>query len=111
MISHQATRAAALAFCASMMLLIGGAAEAADEMKCRKAVEQAWAEVGVDKSDVVSTTARDRAVGGGKMTEAAVHARLKSCSGMLVVSLSKMCHLRDVYTTGDCRLPGVPAYP
>lgn len=111
MVTNYTRPAAALALGALMMLSVSMPAESAQEMTCRQAVKSAWQDMGVDKSDVVSTTARDRSVGGGKMTEAAVHARLTSCSGWLVVNLSKMCHVRSVYSIGDCRLPGVPAYP
>ena len=103
-------RAAVLALGALTMLSISKPAESAEEMMCRQAVENAWQGAGVAKSNVVSATARERSPG-GKMPEPVVHARLTSCSGMLVVNLSKMCHVRGDYTTGNCRLPAVPAYP
>ena len=35
---------------------------------------------------------------------------LAECRGSLVVDLSRRCRVRPVYTRGECRLPGVPAY-
>lgn len=36
--------------------------------------------------------------------------RLKSCSGYLVIDMTRSCFVRQSYTRGDCRLDGVTAY-
>jgi hypothetical protein len=36
--------------------------------------------------------------------------RLKSCSGYLVIDMTRSCFVRQSYTRGDCRLEGVTAY-
>ncbi|MCB2100636.1 MAG: hypothetical protein KDE22_07185 [Rhodobacterales bacterium] len=34
----------------------------------------------------------------------------KSCPGNLVIDMNRDCHVRQVYTRGDCRVDGVPAH-
>lgn len=36
---------------------------------------------------------------------------LDGCDGSLVFDLSQSAAVRDVYTAGDCRVPGVPHVP
>lgn len=36
--------------------------------------------------------------------------RLKSCSGYLVIDMTRSCFLRQSYTRGDCRVEGATAY-
>ncbi|MEQ8356521.1 MAG: hypothetical protein RH942_13345 [Kiloniellaceae bacterium] len=36
--------------------------------------------------------------------------RLKSCSGYLVIDMTRSCFVRQSYTRGDCRVEGVTAY-
>jgi len=36
--------------------------------------------------------------------------RLKSCSGYLVIDMTRSCFVRQSYTRGDCRLEGVTPY-
>ncbi|WP_420348999.1 hypothetical protein [Pelagibius sp.] len=36
--------------------------------------------------------------------------RLHSCSGYLVLNMSRGCFLRQAYTRGDCQVEGLPNY-
>ena len=36
-----------------------------------------------------------------------VWVRLQSCQGALVIDLTRACRVRQVYTRGACRLPGI----
>jgi len=36
--------------------------------------------------------------------------RLKTCTGYLVIDMTRSCFVRQSYTRGDCRLDGVTAY-
>lgn len=36
--------------------------------------------------------------------------RLKSCSGHLVIDMTRSCFVRQSYTRGDCRVAGTTAY-
>ena len=36
--------------------------------------------------------------------------RLKSCSGHLVIDMTRSCFVRQSYTRGDCRVDGATAY-
>jgi len=35
---------------------------------------------------------------------------LANCRGSLVIGMSRRCRVKQVYSRGDCRVPGVPAY-
>ncbi len=36
--------------------------------------------------------------------------RLHSCSGFLVLNMTKACFLKQAYTRGDCKVQGLPNY-
>ncbi|MEM7173321.1 MAG: hypothetical protein AAF530_24370 [Pseudomonadota bacterium] len=36
--------------------------------------------------------------------------RLTDCSGALVIEMSENCHLRQLYTRGNCSIPNLPRY-
>lgn len=36
--------------------------------------------------------------------------RLNSCSGYLVINMTKACFVRQAYTRGDCRVEGLSSY-
>lgn len=87
-----------------------GSAVAADP--CEAAINQALQDSGVAASDVQSVMVKNRTRGAKSPTNyrRAAWVRLKSCSGHVVVNMTRYCMLQDVYTTGNCRLPGVPSY-
>ena len=69
--------------------------------------EARLAELGIPASDIVSILqTSERATEGGLISRHA-WARLKSCTGYVVVRLDSSCGPRgsDAYTTGNCRLP------
>lgn len=79
---------------------------------CEAAINQALQDSGVAASDVQSVTVKNRARGAKSPTNygRAAWVRLNSCSGHVVVNMTRYCMVQDVYTTGDCRLPGMPNY-
>ncbi|GAB4374404.1 MAG: hypothetical protein Kow00114_36970 [Kiloniellaceae bacterium] len=79
---------------------------------CEAEVKQALQDQGVATSDVQSITVKNRARGAKSPTNygRAAWVRLNSCSGHVVVNMTRYCMVQDLYTTGDCSLAGMPRY-
>lgn len=81
---------------------------------CRPEAEDHLAALPLGKDDVMSVTLRSRQAGATRLTtgreghEAWV--RLNSCSGWLIIELSKACHPRQAFTRGDCTIEGISRY-
>jgi hypothetical protein len=39
-----------------------------------------------------------------------MRAKLTTCSGDVVINMTRYCLIRRPYTTGNCSVPGVPRY-
>jgi len=66
--------------------------------------EARFAALGIASSDIIRIdSVADRGEGG--IISRHGWARLKSCTGYVVVRLDSACDHSDPYTTGDCRLP------
>lgn len=92
--------------------LAAGVADA-QEIPCAATVERAWSDAGFDPSDVETTFVTDRYHFDAEneyLIGYDVWTRFKSCKGALVVDITDSCYLRQVYTRGECRLPGVPSF-
>ena len=82
--------------------------------RCESVVDQQLDRLNVDRTDIeklfytrqLRTTRRDdtRTVG----TDAWV--RFKSCKGYLVIDMNNHCRVRQVYTRGSCKIPGVKSF-
>ena len=35
---------------------------------------------------------------------------LEACSGSVVIEMNRRCRVKDAYTHGECRVPGLAAY-
>jgi len=63
--------------------------------------------LGIPRSDVESIELGvERAQESGVITDRAAWVRLKTCRGYVVMNLDRYNEVRDVYTTGNCQLPG-----
>ncbi|MGH6947714.1 MAG: hypothetical protein ACREDZ_10335 [Kiloniellales bacterium] len=83
------------------------------EIPCVATVERAWSDAGLDRSDVDETFVTDRYHFDAEneyLIGYDIWTRFKSCKGALVVDITDSCYLRQVYTRGECRLPGVPSF-
>ena len=81
--------------------------------RCDKAVEQRLAELGLGDDVVRSIYISPRVISGRRGDRVAGYdawVRLAGCSGALVFTLDRHCRERQVYTRGDCRVPGVTPY-
>ena len=78
------------------------------------AFQEKLADMGVAETDIQSievTTTRNASAGAGSHVRGyQAWARLASCDGYVVVSVSNMCTYRDAHTTGNCRMSDMPTY-
>ena len=81
-------------------------------LRCEAQIMKVLAEASVPQSDVSSIKVTRGGGGGKSSTNARYDAwiRLNSCSGYLMVSMTRACHINDVYTRGDCRAGGSNRY-
>ena len=75
-------------------------------------VNRVLAELSIPPEDVksVSIIAQRETTERGRFTGHRAWVRLTSCTGSLVVELSRSGRVTQTYTRGDCALPGVPSY-
>lgn len=96
-----------------VLTALAAGSAAAQEIPCAATVERAWSDAGLDRSDVEKTFVTDRYHFDAEneyIVGYDVWTRFKSCQGALVVDITDSCYLRQVYTRGDCQLPGVPSF-
>ncbi len=82
--------------------------------RCESVVDQQLDRLNVDRADIeklfytkkyrTSRDNDDRVVG----VDAWV--RFKSCKGYLVIDMTRHCQVRQAYTRGQCRVPGVKSF-
>ena len=81
---------------------------------CMDVFQEKLANMGVAETDIQSievTTTRNASAGAGSHVRGyQAWARLTSCDGYVVVSVSNMCTYRDAHTTGNCRMSDMPTY-
>ncbi len=84
--------------------------------KCEDTVAERLAGLGIAETDIAgityvpeqggaSRTTRGGAVGGVK-----AWVDLESCTGSVVVHLNAQCRVKQTWTSGECRLPGLKNY-
>ncbi len=78
--------------------------------QCETQIDQALLESSVPKDDVKSVKVMKQGKGGMSASNYKLDAwiRLKSCSGYLMVSMTRHCVVQQIYTTGDCSVSGPP---
>lgn len=107
-------RTAAVAALAAIPFLVGSASAGSYRSDgCASAVDQAVKGSGVDPADVASVSVVPEREGydRGSVVGLDVWVGLKSCSGNLIIKMdARTCGVRDIYTRGDCSVPGVPNY-
>ena len=92
--------------------LLAASSPATAALRCEAQIMKALAEASVPQSDIKSIKVTRGGGGGKSPTNSSYDAwiRLKSCSGYMMVSMTRTCHINDVYTKGDCRFSGMSAY-
>ena len=80
---------------------------------CDETVEAVLAELGLGEDVVRSIYVSPRIISGrrgDRVSSIDVWVRLKGCAGALVLDLTRHCSVKQIYTRGDCQVPGVSAY-
>ena len=92
----------------SILTLNTGAALAA----CEDRVNRELQDMSVSPDDVKSVEVMRRGAGGKASNNYTLDAwiRLHSCSGYLMIHMTRHCTVQDIYTTGDCRIQGTSNY-
>ena len=81
-------------------------------VRCEAQIMKALAAASVQESDVRSIKVTRGGGGGKSSTNSSYDAwiRMNSCSGYVMISMTRSCHVHSTYTKGDCRFSGLPAY-
>ncbi len=100
---------------AALGLLVTALPTAAQgQERCQAIVDQRLGQLAIGADDVLrlqfSPTYQEDADGDRRSTGTDVWVRLRSCRGALVIDLTRACRVRQVYTRGDCRLPGIKSF-
>ena len=85
-----------------------------EQEPCQKTVDERLIQLAIPANDVLrmqfSPTYQEDADGNRRRDGTGAWIRLHSCEGALVIDLARACRVRQVYTRGDCRLPGVKSF-
>lgn len=99
---------------AATTTLFGISSQAADTERCARQARFHLSELQLDPNEIDSMRLiaqipiSDRA--GPEIEGMDAWVRLKSCTGWLIITMSKACYVRQSYTRGDCRVEGLPNY-
>ncbi len=82
--------------------------------RCDSVVDQQLDRLNVDRADIEKLF-YTRQYGRGISDDTVVvgvdaWVRFKSCKGYLVIDMTRQCHVRQAYTRGQCRVPGVKSF-
>ncbi len=83
---------------------------------CESVVDQQLDRLNVDRTDIekIFYTKQHRTSGRGESTRVVgvdAWVRFKSCKkGYMVINMTRYCHVRQAYTRGQCRIPGVKSF-
>ncbi len=80
--------------------------------RCEAVVDQRLDQINVDRTDIkkIFYTRQHRSGGrdnGGRVVGTDAWVRFHSCKGYLVIGLDNFCRVRQVYTRGQCKTPGI----
>ncbi|GAB4362107.1 MAG: hypothetical protein Kow00114_17140 [Kiloniellaceae bacterium] len=98
----------------ALFLATVSAPAAAETDRFAEATAGRLAELRISASEVrsidykIKRNMADRA--GPPIRGATAWIRLNGCSGWLVIEMNRTAYINQVYTRGDCRVEGVPAY-
>jgi len=104
------TLATVLAAAVALPLALPAASLAAEQ--CQAQVDAALQKHAISPSDVKSMKVTARSRGGKAANNFRLDAwvRLNSCSGYVMVNMTRGCLVQQSYTTGDCKIEGLPSY-
>ena len=96
------------AFALAAILLIGSPAEAGRDPSCEARVAEYLDRLNVDRSDIRAVSLEAQRGGGERNQVLGVLAwvSLHSCTGNVVIRMSTLCRVREVYGRGNCDIGG-----
>ena len=110
----QRNRGVAGALVALGLTLAGVPALAGNTVRCEATVAARLGEYGISQADVTGTfyVAQLRAVSrtGRALRGVTTWVSLKACKGSLVIDMNTQCRVRQAYTRGECRVPGLKSF-
>ena len=78
--------------------------------RCESVVDQQLDRLNVDRAEIEKlfyTRQYRRVRGDERVVGTDAWVRFHSCKGYLVIDLDNFCRVRQVYTRGECKIPGV----
>ena len=106
-------RRAALTLLLSLLTLAPATASAQMSQACAPQAEEALQTLPFDDG-AVSSIRLERMLNpteqGPEFLGVRVWVRLKSCSGFLIIDMTRSCFVRQSYTRGDCAIEGITRY-
>ena len=104
---------AAVAMIATGLVLGGAPASSGSYPQCEDAVSELLATLDIGPTSVESIAYVPELAGGRSGTSlvgVVAWVDLEACSGSVVIEMNLRCRVKDVYTHGECRVPGLTAY-
>jgi hypothetical protein len=102
----------AAAACLSVTAAAPATAQQTQRFEEKTAVRLAELQIGSSQVSsiryIVKRKIDDRA--GPDIEGVEAYIRLTSCTGYLIVQMTRAAYIRQTYTTGDCAVAGVPSY-
>ncbi|MGF1628419.1 MAG: hypothetical protein ACFCUT_03015 [Kiloniellaceae bacterium] len=97
---------------AAALLLSVAAMNPAAAAPCDEQIAETLRELSVPQEDVKSIDLVRRGKGGKSSSNYTQEAfvKLNSCSGNVVIDMTRYCMVQQTYTTGDCSIGGMPNY-
>ena len=94
------------------VLVLAGPAAASPFTPHADRVDRVLTDLGVDRAKVrlIDYVAQHTAGRSSRIDFYQAFVSFSHCKGNLVIDLDRAGHVRQVYTRGDCRVDGVPAY-
>ena len=95
-----------------LVLPLSGCVKPGSVIECLPQVNQALRQMSIPASNVRSMSMHRKPRGRNTRSGSAMDAwvRLNSCSGNVVVVLTRKCYFQHAYTAGDCSVAGLPRY-
>jgi hypothetical protein len=102
--------ATVLAVAVALPLSLPAASAAAAE--CQPQIDKTLQSHAIAQDDIKSIVVMRRSRGGMSASNYRIDAwvRLKTCSGYVMVSMTRHCVVQQTYTTGDCKIDGLPSH-
>lgn len=107
------TGAFAAALSLGLLFGAGGASAQITDGRFEKKTREVLADLQIPDSEVESikiSVIRGKEDRGPEIRGAESFVRLTSCSGQLVVFMTRSAFVREAYTRGDCSIPGLKSY-